>query len=128
MAAISGGDSLNMNSLKLVTFVSALLASSLHLAAASDHSATVPARTANNVPAIDLASALEKLNADLEMRLQLDIDATVHGLRTSLEDKVEVALPRTLSTPVGETDVITPHIPEAAEMMRPVITVGSSGS
>ena len=117
-----------MKSLKLITLASALLASSLPLAAASDPSEAVSTKTSNGVPAIDLAAALEKLNAEVEERVQLDIDATVHDLRASLEDSVSVPSPRTVSAPANKTDLPAQLNPEAGEMMRPFITVGSPGS
>ena len=94
-----------MKSLNLITLASALLASSLQLAAASDQSEPVPTTTSNGVPAIDLASALQKLNAEVEERVQLDIDATVHDLRATLEDSVSLPSRRTVSAPADRSDL-----------------------
>lgn len=77
-----GGDVLNMNSLRSLALVSVLLASSLEIFAASNSS---------GVPAIELAPALEKLNAQVEGRLQNNLDVAVQEMRTGLPDSIPVA-------------------------------------
>jgi len=80
-----------MNSLRSLALVSVLLASSFELFAASNSS---------GVPAIELAPALEKLNAQVEGRLQIDRDVAVQEMRAGLPDSIPVAVaPATQVTP-----------------------------
>ncbi len=87
-----------MISLRSLALASVLLASSFELFAASNSSGSLP--SASGVPAIELAPALEKLNAQVEGRLQTNLDGAVQEMRAGLPDSVPVAAaPATQVTP-----------------------------
>lgn len=87
-----------MNSLRSLALVSVLLASSFELFAVSNSSGAL--LSAPSVTAIELAPALEKLNAQVEGRLQNNLDVAVQEMRAGLPDSIPVAAaPATQVTP-----------------------------
>jgi len=87
-----------MNSLRSLVLVSVLLGSSFELFAASNSSGSL--QSASGIPAIELAPALEKLNAQVEGRLQTNLDVAVQEMRAGLPDSIPVAAaPATQFTP-----------------------------
>jgi hypothetical protein len=87
-----------MNSLRSLALASVLLASSFELFAGSNSSDALP--SAYGIPAIEVTPALEKLNAQVESRLQTTLAVAVQEMRAGLPDSVQVAAaPATQFTP-----------------------------